>query len=201
MNTARQQNEKGEGRQGRGRAGKRKSRRKTDNRSKRKKRKAEGRIRNIVLTRIDDRLIHGQVVTAWIRRYPINRILIVDDELSKNRLMERIYRAAAPVGTEVLIKPVQEAAAFLREDGERGENILILVKVPQVIEALLEGEVEIKKVILGGMAAGKGRKTFIRNVSASREEIECMRRISERGIELSYQLVPDEKETDLKKLL
>ena len=154
-------------------------------------------MRNIVLTRIDDRLIHGQVVTAWIRRYPINRILIVDDELSKNRLMERIYRAAAPVGTEVLIKPVQEAAAFLREDGERGENILILVKVPQVIE----GEVEIKKVILGGMAAGKGRKTFIRNVSASREEIECMRRISERGIELSYQLVPDEKETDLKKLL
>ena len=144
-------------------------------------------MRNIVLTRIDDRLIHGQVVTAWIRRYPINRILIVDDELSKNRLMERIYRAAAPVGTEVLIKPVQEAAAFLREDG--------------VIEALLEGEVEIKKVILGGMAAGKGRKTFIRNVSASREEIECMRRISERGIELSYQLVPDEKETDLKKLL
>lgn len=158
-------------------------------------------MRNIVLTRIDDRLIHGQVVTAWIRRYPINRILIVDDELSKNRLMERIYRAAAPVGTEVLIKPVQEAAAFLREDGERGENILILVKVPQVIEALLEGEVEIKKVILGGMAAGKGRKTFIRNVSASREEIECMRRISEKGIELSYQLVPDEKETDLKKLL
>ena len=70
-----------------------------------------------------------------------------------------------------------------------------------MIEALLEGEVEIKKVILGGMAAGKGRKTFIRNVSASREEIECMRRISERGIELSYQLVPDEKETDLKKLL
>lgn len=56
-------------------------------------------------------------------------------------------------------------------------------------------------MILGGMAAGKGRKTFIKNVSASREEIECMRRISERGIELSYQLVPDEKETDLKKLL
>ena len=48
-------------------------------------------MRNIVLTRIDDRLIHGQVVTAWIRRYPINCILIVDDELAQNRLMERIY--------------------------------------------------------------------------------------------------------------
>ena len=53
-------------------------------------------MKNIVLTRIDDRLIHGQVVTAWIKQYPINKILIIDDELSQNRLMERIYKAAAP---------------------------------------------------------------------------------------------------------
>ena len=55
-------------------------------------------MKNIVLTRIDDRLIHGQVVTAWIKQYPINKILIIDDELSQNRLMERIYKAAAPMG-------------------------------------------------------------------------------------------------------
>lgn len=158
-------------------------------------------MRNITLTRIDDRLIHGQVVTAWIRRYPINRILIIDDELSKNRLMERIYRAAAPVGVEVLIKPVDEAVKFLKENGERGESILILVKIPEVIESLLERGIEIRKVILGGMAARKGRKTFIKNVSASGEEIESMRRICGQGIEMIYQLVPDEKETNIKKLL
>ena len=55
-------------------------------------------MRNIVLTRIDDRLIHGQVVTAWIRRYPINRILIVDDELSKKQADGANLQAAAPVG-------------------------------------------------------------------------------------------------------
>ena len=114
-------------------------------------------MRNIILTRIDDRLIHGQVVTAWIRRYPINCILIVDDELSKNRLMERIYKAAAPVGVEVLIKSVQDASEWLLEDEKRGEQILILVKVPNVIEKLLEQGILIEKVILGGMGAGKGR--------------------------------------------
>ena len=66
-------------------------------------------MKNIVLTRIDDRLIHGQVVTAWIKQYPINKILIIDDELSQNRLMERIYKAAAPMGVEVLIQSVSEA--------------------------------------------------------------------------------------------
>ena len=54
-------------------------------------------MKNILVTRIDDRLIHGQVVTAWIKQYPINKILIIDDELSRNKLMERIYKAAAPV--------------------------------------------------------------------------------------------------------
>ena len=60
-------------------------------------------MKNILVTRIDDRLIHGQVVTAWIKQYPINKILIIDDELSRNKLMERIYKAAAPVGVEVMI--------------------------------------------------------------------------------------------------
>ena len=55
-------------------------------------------MKNILVIRIDDRLIHGQVVTAWIKQYPINKILIIDDELSRNKLMERIYKAAAPVG-------------------------------------------------------------------------------------------------------
>ena len=55
-------------------------------------------MKNVLITRIDDRLIHGQVVTAWIKVYPINKILIIDDELSKNKLMTRIYRAAAPAG-------------------------------------------------------------------------------------------------------
>ena len=73
-------------------------------------------MRNIVLTRIDDRLIHGQVVTAWIKQYPINRILIIDDELSQNRLMQRIYKAAAPMGIEVLIQACAQAIDFLKEE-------------------------------------------------------------------------------------
>ena len=58
-----------------------------------------------------------------------------------------------------------------------------------------------KKVILGGMAAGKGRKTFIKNVSASEEEKQSFRSLIAHGVEVVYQMVPDEKETDIKKIL
>ena len=70
-------------------------------------------------------------MTAWIKQYPINKILIIDDELSQNRLMERIYKAAAPMGVEVLIQSVSEAREFLKEEPVKGENFLILVKVPE----------------------------------------------------------------------
>ena len=158
-------------------------------------------MKNIVLTRIDDRLIHGQVVTAWIKQYPINKILIIDDELSKNKLMERIYKAAAPIGIEVIIKTLEDAKAFLKEAPEAGENVMILVKVPEIIEDLLNSDIPIDKVILGGMGAKKGRKTFNRNISASDEEIESFRRIMEKGTEMIYQLVPGDKAVNVKTLL
>jgi len=158
-------------------------------------------MKNIVLTRIDDRLIHGQVVTAWIKQYPVNQILIVDDELSTNRLMERIYTAAAPIGVEIGIKSVRDAISFLLEDQVPGENYLILVKVPEVIEALLDGGVSFNKVILGGMGAKTGRKTFNRNVSASSEEVESFQRIIGRGTEIFYQLVPNDKAVNIRNIL
>lgn len=157
-------------------------------------------MKNIILTRIDDRLIHGQVVTAWIKQYPINKILIIDDELSQNRLMERIYKAASPMGVEVLIQAVSGAVEFLKEEPLRGEKLLILVKVPEIIETLLKEGILIKKVILGGMGARNGRRTFNRNVSASEEEIQCLKRMVEGGVEIFYQLVPNDKAVNVKSL-
>ena len=57
-------------------------------------------MKNITLTRIDDRLIHGQVVAFWMKEFPINKILVIDDVLSKDIFMSRIYKAAAPAGAE-----------------------------------------------------------------------------------------------------
>lgn len=57
-------------------------------------------MKDIMVARIDDRLIHGQVVTAWIKSYPINNILIIDDLLAQDQMMQSIYKAAAPVGVK-----------------------------------------------------------------------------------------------------
>ena len=158
-------------------------------------------MRNIVLARIDDRLIHGQVVTSWVKQTNANRIIIVDNPLTKDVFMQRLLKAAAPSGISVNILTTEDAVKFLKEDPAAGENVIILVKVPEAIEALIDGGVVLDKVILGGMGAKEGRSRFNKNVSASSKEVECIKRILEKGVSMYYQMVPNEKAVDVKKII
>lgn len=158
-------------------------------------------MKNIVLARIDDRLIHGQVVTSWVKQTNATNIVIVDDPLTKNTFMQRLLRAAAPQDITVQILTREDGVNYLSGEAVEGENIILLVKAPEYIEALLDGGVMMDKVILGGMGAKEGRNRFNRNVSASPEEVETIRRILARGVEMFYQLVPEERAEDVKKLI
>lgn len=158
-------------------------------------------MRNIVLCRIDDRLIHGQVVTSWVKQTNANHIIIVDDALTKDTFMQKILKAAAPSNISVDVLTVEIGIQFLKEKSSDAEKILILVKVPEVLESLIDGGVELERIILGGMGSKAGRKKFNKNVSASPAEVETMKRIIQKGTSIYFQLVPTEKASDVQKLL
>ena len=156
-------------------------------------------MKNIVLIRIDDRLIHGQVVTQWIKDTNGNRILIVDDKLVNDRMMMRILKAAAPP-VKVEVMTVADAETELKQDAVPGENIVILVKVPLVLEALIDAGIPMQKIVLGGMGLTPKRKKFNKNVAATDEEVECMKRIVAKGVPMEFQLVPAERAINVEKL-
>lgn len=158
-------------------------------------------MRELVLARIDDRLIHGQIATQWIAATHTNSILIIDDALAKNAMMVRMLTAIVPTGITVHVKPLSEAVEYLKTDTDKKENLMILVKVPEVFEALIDDGIEIQKIILGGMGLAAGRKKLNRNVAASSSEKECMKRIIEKGVPIYYQLVPSDKAANIKNLL
>ncbi len=158
-------------------------------------------MRNIALTRIDDRLIHGQVVTAWVKQTNANQIVIVDDPLTKDMFMQRILRSAAPAGITVQVMSRENGAAWLKEDSPAGEGVIILVKGPEALEYLLDAGVKLPVIVLGGMGNKPGRKKFNKNVSASDEEVECLKRLEQKGSTVQFQLVPDEHPVPLSKML
>lgn len=155
---------------------------------------------NIVLARIDDRLIHGQVVTAWSKITKANRIIVVDDEVAQDDFMVKILKMAAPSSFKIGIHTIADASNILKEE-DTGERVIILVKTPQTVEALMENGIEIKALNLGGIGATQGRKQLYRNISISEDEKSCFKRLLNRGVNVYVQIVPDSSPIDIKTLI
>lgn len=157
-------------------------------------------MKKVVLVRIDDRLIHGQVVTAWLKFYSADHLLIIDDQLSKNQIMMRLYKAAAPSDIDLRILNLEDSIEFLKDTSE-GDDVIILMKGPEIIEELINNSIEIPHVVLGGMGSSPARTQFIKNIYASEDEKSSFKRITDGGVPVMYQLVPDDKPIDIKTIL
>lgn len=155
----------------------------------------------IVLTRIDDRLIHGQVMTAWVKKTRANQILIIDDEVAKDDFMSEILKMSAPRGIEIEVKNLTDAVKFLTETKDSTKRLIILVKSPNYIEDLLKQGITIEKVVVGGMGANQERSVLYKNISASDAERLTFKEIIDQGVKITIHIIPDQKEIDLEKYL
>lgn len=159
-------------------------------------------IRNIVFARIDERLIHGQVVTAWVGNANCNVICVIDDATARNTMISKLYSRLAPEGTTCGVYSTQAAIdLLLTEPADKEERIMLLAKVPQVFEALINGGVDLKEVNLGGMGLSRDRKPFHDNVSANREEVDSMKRMIEKGVVITYQVAPYSKAVNVRRII
>ena len=154
---------------------------------------------NIALVRVDDRLIHGQVVVKWLHHLGCKDILIVDDELWGDDFMQSVLRLAAPLGVRVHVAPTQGAREQL--DRIASQGVLVLVKSPPTALALHRSGVEFSAVNVGGMAAGPNTTRLFKSVSATQEQIAALLDLQARGVRVYFQIIPEEHAVDIQGLL
>ena len=147
-------------------------------------------MRNVVLARVDDRLIHGEVVTAWTPTFKANKIIIIDDEVAKDTFNVRVVKALAPAGTKVIVYNVEKAAEKLMVQGVPGERLLLLAKTPTTYNRLIKPGVPLKEVNLGGAGIRGERQPFIYKVALNPEEVLACDELHIPGVNVYYQLVP-----------
>ena len=155
-------------------------------------------MENLLLVRIDDRLIHGQVMTAWMKTLPAQEIIVVDDRVAKDEFMLFVLQNAAPKGVKVVALSEEEAVKRLQE-GLKVPSY-ILAKSPVSLKSLVEAGIDIKAVNIGGMGMRQGRTVIYKNVSADEEERACIREFPEKGIDVAIQIIPSEKRFELKNI-
>lgn len=145
-----------------------------------------------VFFRIDDRLIHGQVMTGWSKVYNATRVFVVDDKTAGDAFLCQVMRMSVPKDYDVQILTLADAVSAIKNDPPELRTI-VLTKTPDVMLALLEAGVEMKALNLGGMGYAAGRKMVLRNIQVSPEELKTLQAIAARGVRVFCQIVPDGK--------
>ncbi len=151
--------------------------------------------------RIDDRLIHGQVVAVWVKHIRTDRIVIVDDGVAKDPFMQEVLCLAAPPGIQVDVRTVQEAVATFGEGSAERDRTMLLLKSPQAARRLFDGGVRFSHLNIGGLGVAPGRKSIFRNISMSDEEKAILKSLVRDGVKITLQTVPGEQCVDFSALV
>ena len=144
---------------------------------------------SILLTRIDNRLIHGQVATQWTSTIGANLILVANDNVASNQMRQKLMDMAAPQGVATRYFSVQKTIDVIHKAAAR-QHIFLIVENPEDALRLVKGGVPIKKLNIGNMHMSEGKRQVATSVAVNDEDVAAFRALQDAGVELSIQRVP-----------
>lgn len=151
---------------------------------------------NIKLSRIDDRLIHGQVATVWSKEAGAGRIIVVDDEVSNDEIRKTLLKQAAPPGIKVNVVDVDKAVRVYNNPKYANEDVFFLFTVPSAPLRMVKAGVPIKSVNVGGMQFKEGRKQITKAASVTDAEAADFLELEKLGVELDLRVVASDSKED-----
>jgi PTS system mannose-specific IIB component len=155
----------------------------------------------VVLARIDDRLIHGQVVEGWVNYLKATWVIVADDAVARNPVQRSIMEIAVPEGLRVFIGTVDEVCSKLRTPALAKERIILLFSRPRDVVRYLEAAEGCAVVNIGGMRFVPGKRKVLDVLAVDDADLDALREILRRGTRVEVQTVPTEKPKPLEKLL
>ena len=154
---------------------------------------------DIRLTRIDNRLIHGQVATQWCGVVGANLLLVANDAVSTYEFRQGLMNMAAPAYAQTRFFSIEKTINIIGR-ASPNQHIAIICETPQDVLKLVEGGVPIKKVNIGNMHMADGKRQVATSVAVNDDDVACFRKLQELGVELEIKRVPDTPAESIEKL-
>ncbi|HFI0253190.1 TPA: PTS sugar transporter subunit IIB [Streptococcus suis] len=156
----------------------------------------DGKLK-INLARIDTRLLHGQVATAWTPASKADRIIVASDTVAQDDLRKQLIKQAAPGNVKANVVPIKKLIEVSKDPRFGNTHALILFETPQEALEAIEGGVEIKELNVGSMAHSTG-KTMVNTVlSMDKDDVATFERLRELGVKFDVRKVPNDSPKDL----
>lgn len=155
--------------------------------------------------RIDERLIHGQVAIKWSRHTGVDHIVVANDAASKNPIIQKSLKMAAPATCKVAIKSVEDAIRLLKDPRCESMKIFVLVNCPEDAVKVVKNVEGIPFVNIGNYGRiapekpGHPRKTIGMNLFVDDIEYQSFKDLLATGLKCVYQTTPEEPSEDIGK--
>lgn len=156
---------------------------------------------NIVNTRIDERLIHGQVAGIWSTSLSTQRIIVANDEAATDPLQKSSLRMAAPSSMRLSVLGVEAAAKNIQSGKYGKQRLFLLFKNPKYVLRFIEAQGPIKTVNVGNMSYKEGAREVTKSIQVLPEEEQIFETIASKGVTVTAQLVPNDPVVDFMKKL
>lgn len=154
---------------------------------------------NILLTRIDNRLIHGQVATQWNSTLGANLILVANDDVAGNKMRQNLMNMAAPTGVATRFFSLQKTIDVIHKASPK-QHIFLVAENPSDVLTLVKGGVPIRKVNIGNMHMSEGKRQVATSVAVDDADVAAFKDLQDLGVELEIRRVPSTPAEDINKL-
>ena len=152
----------------------------------------------INLARVDDRLIHGQVMTKWSKGLGTNALFVIDNPTAKDSFMKDIFMmSAANSGMTIKVFSTDEAIEYWTKHNFEKYRAILLFKNIATVKEVIEKGLPIKRLNIGGIAKTKDAKFVISSVGLKPADAELLKEIQSKEVEVFFQTVPDTKAISL----
>lgn len=155
-----------------------------------------------VLARIDSRLLHGQVATAWTKTVQPTRIIVVSDSVAKDELRKKLIQQAAPPGVKAHVVPIDHMIK-LAKDKEHfgGQRAMLLFENPQDLLRAVEGGVPLKTINVGSMAHSIGKVQPNKVLAFNQNDIDTFNKLKQAGLNFDVRKVPNDSKGNMEEIL
>ncbi len=154
----------------------------------------------LVFVRIDDRLIHGQVVEGWVNYLKATSILVADDKVAANALQRSILEISVPHGLKVFIGTVADISEQVRSASQSAERAILLFSNPSDALRALKAGLPCPALNIGGMHYVPGKRKLLDVLAVDEGDLKALQEIVAMGVKVDVQTVPTKRPLPLEKV-
>lgn len=150
----------------------------------------------VIHVRMDNRLIHGQILVSWNAEMKIERIIVTNDKVASDPIQVTLLKAVAPIGAKVSVFSIADCVEYCNSPEAENENIFIIAKFPEDGVALVDAGLDMPVLNLGNQAYVRGSKKLSNTVFLTEESVKALKSAHEKGIRITCRMMPSDSDAE-----